>query len=165
MSDDVSQPGATGAPPPAPANAAEARAMRNSLMADKDFSTKLFNGDLAAKTQWRELGEKISGPDTSAAIERAMSTAMPAGLIQDASDVTMRGYADVLRSSGLTEQQVRETLEDKPATQAEKDVAARWKQMNLGSKEFTARLMAGEPEAKLNWRAANIILNAPLREG
>jgi hypothetical protein len=172
VTDATAQPGAPAAPPlapvipagPPPANATEARAARDGLMADKGFATALFNRDVAATTKWRELGALINGPDPSDMVARAMSTAPPTAIIQNADDVQMRGYADLLRGRGLSELQLRETLEDKPATQAEKDVAARWKQQNLNSKEFAARFHAKEPDAVLSWTAANIVLNAPLKE-
>ncbi|HTG16770.1 MAG TPA: hypothetical protein VK747_16085, partial [Blastocatellia bacterium] len=56
-----------------PTNAAEARAVLDSRMADKQFGAKLFAGDVATKTEYRELRALINNPAPTDAVAAAMS--------------------------------------------------------------------------------------------
>jgi hypothetical protein len=148
---------------PMPTNAVEARAARDVRMADRAFADKVFAGDPAAISEWRGLGAMIDA-SPEAAVSRAMSAEDPHGFIQDADVVELRGAAGHLRDRHLNETQVRETLGNKPHTQAEKDDAARLKRQYFASKEWTARLNAKEPDALNNWTVVNAILASPLKE-
>ena len=166
MTEAAAPPGAPAATPPVvpagppPTNAAEARTVLDGKMADKLWGARLLSGDVAAKTEWRELQDLINRPDSSDAVAAAMSSADPRGIIQDSGAVELRGMAGHLREMGLSEVQVRETLEGKEPTADEVDLAKRWKAQTFKSKEFAARLFAGEPDARQSLLAANIILSS-----
>jgi hypothetical protein len=149
-----------GAPAAPPTNGVEARVVLNGKMADNQWAAKLLSGDVTAKTEWRELQDLINRPDSTDAVAAAMSSADPRGIIQDSGAVALRGMAGHLREMGLSEVQVRETLEGKEPTAAEVDLAKRWKAQTFKSKEFAARLFAGEPDARQSLLAANIILSS-----
>jgi hypothetical protein len=115
----------------------------------------------AANTEYRELRAMADNPETSDTVTAAMSGG-DLGLMPDSDTRLMANMANMLRENGLNEQQVRETLEGRPASQAEVDMANQWKAQNLKSKEFLARLMSNEPVAVRELLVANIILTSPL---
>lgn len=150
---------APAAPAAPPANAGEARTLLDSLMAGKEFAEKLLAGDYSSNKQFSELQTMAdAGPADKVAL--AMSSA-DLGFLPSSSDVQMRGFAEMLRANGFDERQTRETLEGKPASAEDVAIATRWKADNLGSKEFQARLLSGDPEAARLHLAANVILTSP----
>jgi hypothetical protein len=155
-------PGTTPAPAAPPANAVEANTVLQGRLADKDWGAKLLSGDAAVTTEYRGLRDLINRPDPADSVAQAMSGA-DLGFMPNSADVQMRNYAGFLRENGLNDLQVSETLVGREATQAEVDAARLWKQQNLNSKEFAARLMSGEPDARRQLLVANIILTSPLK--
>jgi hypothetical protein len=158
----MTEAGAPATPAAPPANAAEARTALDGKMADKQWGARLFSGDAATTTEYRELRALADSPDPAHAVARAMSGA-GVGEIQNSSDVEMRGMAGYLRERGFNELQVQETLVGREATQAEVDAARMWKAQNLGSREFVTRLLAGEPDARRQLLVANVILTSPVK--
>jgi hypothetical protein len=149
--------------PAPPATAAEARAVLDTRIADKDWGAKLLAGDAAAGREFHELQAKADSPDRSAKVDLAMSGA-DLGFLADSSVVQMMHMAGLLRETGFNELQVRETLSDREASQAEVEMARTWKAQNLKSKEFQTRWLSGDPEAVRQMLVANIILTSPLKK-
>jgi hypothetical protein len=134
----------------------------DSRLADKAWGAKLLSGDVAANTEYRELRAKADNPETVDTVTVAMSGDI--GIMPDSDMALMANMAGMLREYGLNELQVRETLEGREASQAEVDMARLWKNQNLKSKEFTAKLMSGDPDAARQLMVANIILTSPLKK-
>jgi len=146
--------------PAPPTNAAEATARLERLRQNVDWSTKLLAGtDGAVTKEWRDLHTMIAAGDE---VEIAMSGALPD--VPDSDLKQMAGTAEMLKSMGFTPLQIRETLSGREASQAEVDMATAWKAQNLGSKDFTDRLMRNEPDAIRQLLVANIILSSPLKK-
>ena len=160
MTDVQPQPGAPAAPPATPQ---EARARLDGLIKDREYGARLLAGESDANSEFRALQAMADSPDPSAKVELAMSGA-DLGEIPDSSIVQMGHMAAMLRDAGFNELQVRETLSGREASQAEVDMANQWKAENLKSKEFVARLMAGEPSAIRELLVANVILTSPLKK-
>jgi hypothetical protein len=146
------------APPAAPSTPTEAATRLDTLRADPKWTTALLSGGPAQTREFHELHALVAKGDN---VDMAMAGVMQPGIIQDSGHVEMMGTAAMLREMGFNPKQVRETLEGKPATQADIDIATTWKAQNMNSKEFRTRLFAGEPDAKRLLRAANIILSSP----
>jgi hypothetical protein len=157
---DIVTPGAPAAPPK---NSAEARAVLDSRIADKDWGAKLLASDGATKTEYQQLRALVDSPDPSDRVELAMSGA-DLGFLPDSSIVQMSHVAEMLRDMGFPPTAIRETLSGKEATQADVDMANAWKTENLRSKEYVTRLMSGEPSAARQLMVANLILSSPLKK-
>ena len=154
------QPGAPATPPAAPTNSLEARGRLNTLIADKDWGAKLLAGDAATAREYRDLSALADGP-VSDQVSLAMSDA-DLGFMPNSSDVQMRNMAGWLREAGFDERCVRETLEGKAASDGDIAIATRWKKdlLHPGG-EWSTRLLKGDPQALLLYKAAIVILNSP----
>jgi len=142
-----------------PTNAAEAIARLDTLRADKSWSEKLVTGDSAATKEWNDLHHlAATGDDVDVALSGTLPN-LPSSSVRE-----MAGTAEMLKSMGFTPLQIRETLSGREASQAEVDMATAWKAQNLGSKDFTDRLMRNEPDAIRQLLVANIILSSPLKK-
>ena len=150
---EISQPGAPAAPP---ANAGEARIALDGKMADQAWGARLLSGDVTAKTEYRDLRAMIDA-SPEAAVARAMSGEEPQGIIQNSSDVELRGMVGHLREIGYNEQQVREISEGKEPSQADIDIARRF--LAMRSQDFIKLLFSGDPHARLQNKTANYILS------
>jgi hypothetical protein len=149
------QSGAPVTPPAAPANALEARARLDTLIADKDWGAKLLANDAATTREYRDLQDKAANTDDST-VSAALSGQI--GEFPDSSLRLMANTADMLREKGFPEQAIRETISGKVPAQVDVDIATAWR-TNLKSKDFTDRLLRGEPDAERQHLAANIILS------
>ena len=156
MTEISNKPGTPATPPAPPANAQEARATLDARIADKDFRTKLLAGDAATKREWNSLQDKAANADDSR-VTAAMSGQI--GEFPDSSLKLAANTAAMLREKGFPEQAIRETISGKPAAQVDVDRATAWR-ANLQSKDFTDRLLRGEPDAVREHLAANIILSS-----
>jgi hypothetical protein len=152
----------TEAPPPVPPSTpAEATARLELVKADPKWTEALLSGGPAQTKEFHDLHALVAKGD---GVDMAMAGVMQPGIIQDSGHMEMMGTAAMLREMGFNPKQVRETLEGKPASQADIDIATTWKAQNMNSREFVTRLMSGEPEAKRLLRAANIILTSPVKK-
>jgi hypothetical protein len=152
---------ATPAPPAPPANAAEAATRLDQLKQDPKWTEALMRGGPAQTQEFHSLHEVISKGDN---IDVAMSGVLPPGIIQDGAAVEMRGTAELLQTMGFTPLMIRETLSGKEATQAEVDMATKWKADHFSNAEWVKRLMSGDVEARRHLLTANIILNSPIEK-
>jgi hypothetical protein len=154
---DAAAAAATPAAPPA--NAAEARTVLDARMGDKAWGAKLFAGDVATTTEYRDLRALINNPDPADSVTVAMSS-QDLGMLPNAAAVELRGAAGYLREMGLNDVQVRETLEGKEPTAEEVAIARQWKAQSFKSQDFVKRMMAGEPDVRRQLLVANIILSS-----
>lgn len=69
----------------------------------------------------------------------------------------------MLKDVGFTPLSIKETLEGRPASQAEVDMATKWKADHMSNTEWVKRLMSGDVEAKRHLLVANVILSSPLK--
>jgi hypothetical protein len=148
----------TPAPPSTPA---EAATRLDALKADPTWTKALLSGAPAQTREFHQLHELVDKGDN---IDQAMSGVLPAGIIQDGAQVEMMGTAEMLKGMGFTPLSIRETLSGKEATQAEVDMATRWKAEKFSNADWVKLLMSGDVEARRHLLVANVILSSPLKK-
>jgi hypothetical protein len=159
---DGTQQGALGSPPAPPANATEASARLTALSGDRTWSGRLLSGDLTATAEFNSLTQMVAeGGDK---IDRAMSGVLP-DLLPDGDLKHMAGTADMLRSAGVTEAVIRETLSGKEVTQAEFNATKIWYDQKMRDQKFTKEWLAGDPEAGRLMMLAAIVLSSDVTGG
>jgi hypothetical protein len=147
--------------PAPPANAAEAATRLDQLKQDPKWTEALMRGGPEETRTFHSLHELISNGDS---IDQAIAGVMQPGGIQDSGHMEMMGAAEMLKGMGFTPLMIRETLSGKAATQAEVDVAKKWKADNFSNAEYLKRLFSGDFQARREMLTANIILNSPLEK-
>jgi hypothetical protein len=149
------------APAPAPTTAAEATARLDQIRSGSDpkFTEAFLAGHPERVREfhdWHSLA--ASGTDD---IGTAMSGILPASSSSD--QRLMVVTAEMLKGIGFTPLSIRETLEGRPATQAEVDLARQWKSDHYSNPDWVKKLMAGDVEAHRQMLTANVILNSPVK--
>jgi hypothetical protein len=146
-------------PAPPPSTPAEAATRLNQLRADSTWTSALLRGLPAQTREWHSLHELVDqGSDTDVALSGALPE-MPSLELRE-----MAGVADMLKSIGFTPLSIRETLEGRPASQAEVDMATKWKADHFSNAEWVKRLFSGDVEARRHLLTANVILSSPLKK-
>jgi hypothetical protein len=143
---------------PAPSTPAEAATRLDQLKADPKWTEAFLSGGPAQLAQFRELHEMVAKDGD---IDHAM-----AGILKEMPSSDLRemvGTAAMLKSIGFTPLSIRETLEGRPASQADVDLATKWKADHFSNADWVKRLMSGDIEAKRHLLVANIILSSPLK--
>lgn len=141
-----------------PTTPAEAVTRLEQRSSDRDWAAKLLSGHVDVTREFHALTELASSGDD---IDRAIS-----GNISDKNTgvttgelVEMRNVAGMLRDRDIPPEVIREQLSDKPVSQAEHDLTARWKKEKMADREFTAAFLRGEPDAVRRLTLADMILS------
>ncbi|WP_426608648.1 hypothetical protein [Bradyrhizobium sp. McL0616] len=147
------------ATPALPATPAEAATRLGELKADPKWTASLLSGGPAQVREFQDLHEiAAKGSDVAAAMAGGSPTMASSDLRE------MIGTAEMLKDVGFTPLSIRETLEGRPASQAEVDMATKWKADHLSDAEWVKRLMSGDVEAKRHLLVANVILSSPVKQ-
>jgi hypothetical protein len=148
--------------PVAPTNSAEATARFNELQKDAGWRDRFLAGNGPEAREYRDLRTMI---DTGVIdkVELAMA-GIPDADIPSSGHRVMIGTAEFLRDHGFPPLAVRETLSGKEASQEDYDRAVNWKAQAMRSTEFTTRYLGGEPEARREMLAANIVINSGVKK-
>jgi hypothetical protein len=142
---------ATPTPPLVPADASARLA---AFSADQALRDKLLAGDPYLAKEFHDLHKMIDAGDK---VDVAMSGQLPD--LPDSELKMMADTAQMLRDKGFSPRAIRETLDDKPATQADVDLATALKNQHMRSPEFIKQFLSGEPDSELRMWAANAILS------
>ena len=141
--------------PAAPATATEARAVLDARMADKDWGSRVFNGDPAANKELRELTAQVAagGEDVVAAAMSGELPDMPTG-----DQRIMAGTAEMLRELGIRDEVTANFLRGEGVTPQEYELVANWKREHMGDAEWTAKFLSGDVKARQQMMLANSVL-------
>lgn len=146
-------------PPALPSTPAEAATRLDQLKADPKWTASFLSGSPTQLQEFRDLHETIAKGNDD--VSAAMTGIIPE---MSSSDLkTMAGTASMLKDVGFTPLSIKETLEGRPASQAEVDMATKWKADHLSNQDWVKRLMSGDVEAKRHLLVANVILSSPLK--
>jgi hypothetical protein len=146
-------------PPALPSTPAEAATRLDQLKADPKWTASFLSGNPTNLQEFRDLHEIAAKGD---GIDAAMAGVLPE---MPSSDLrTMAGTAGLLKDVGFTPLSIKETLEGRPASQAEIDLATKWKADHLSNPKWVERLMSGDVEAKRHLLVANVILSSPVKK-
>jgi hypothetical protein len=141
----------------APTNATEAREVLNTRMADKDWGGRVFNGDVAANKELRDLTAMVAagGADTVAVAMNGNPANIPT-----TDQAQMAHTAGLFRELGIRDEVTREFLEGKKVTPLEYELVANWKKIQMGDADFVKRFLdGGVKERQLMMIADTVIVN------
>ncbi len=141
--------------PAAPTNATEAAARLDTLKADSGWGEKFLSGDVATVKEFHDLHAMIDAGDN---VEMALAGITPGGDIPDSGAKLMANTATMLREIGLSDGVVRQALAGEGVPQAEFDAVTIWKGQRMRDPEFTAKYLAGDPEAGRLMTTANVVI-------
>lgn len=128
------------------------------LKSDPKWRDGFLAGGPAQVREFQDLHEIAAKADDVGA---AMAGVLPE---MSSSDLrAMVGTASLLKDAGFTPLSIQETLEGRPASQAEIDMATKWKADHMSNPDWVKRLMSGDVEAKRHLLVANVILSSPLK--
>jgi hypothetical protein len=159
MTDDVQQ--QPGPPPAPPANATEARARLDGLMADKDWGAKLLAGDADTKREYFSLSSMAANTDAST-IAVAMSGNI--GEFPDSRMKMMSDTAGMLREIGIREEIIAQTLQGHEVSADEFKLVEAWKARQMKDPVFTKAWLSGDPEARQKMTLAAIVLSGSVKD-
>jgi hypothetical protein len=154
------QPATPSAPP---ANATEARARLDTLIADKDFGAKLVKGEAGANREFRDLSE-LAAKGEAERVDVAMAGVMADTPFQDSGHLQNIAATKMFRELGIRDEVIRETLTDRPVTQQEHDVVAKWKADRMRDSEYVKKWLSGEGEQAREMMLANIVLSSSIKK-
>jgi hypothetical protein len=146
-------------PPALPSTPAEAATRLDQLKADPKWTASFLGGNPTHLQEFRDLHEIVAKGDD---VDAAMAGVLPE---MPSSDMrTMAGTAELLKDIGFTSLSIKETLEGRPASHAEVDMATKWKADHMSNPDWVKRLMSGDVEAKRHLLVANVILSSPVKK-
>lgn len=147
--------------PAPPTTPAEAATRLDQSKSDPSWTESFLGGHPERVKEfhdWHELAAKGDSVDLAMA-----GMYMEGGNTAD--HLTQMGTAAVFRELGIRDEITRDVLADKhTVTQAEYNATKVWKEDRFNDKEFVAKLMSGDREAKRKVMLANIILSGGVRE-
>lgn len=152
----------TDAPLAPPATAAEARAVLDTRIADRDWGAKLIAGDAATKREYADLRAKADNPDPADTVAAAMAGNL--GEMPDSSVKMMAEAAGMLREIGIRESIIEETLRGHEVTQQEYDVVNAWKARQMKDPVFVKAFLSGDPDARQKMTLAAIVLSGGIKD-
>jgi len=157
MTDVQPQPGA---PPAPPANAVEARARLDTLIANKDWGAKLLNGDAGTNREYRDLLNMAEKADAS---KIAVAMSGDIGEMPDSSVKIMAETASMLREIGIREEVIEQTLQGHEVSQKEYDLVKAWHSRQMKDPVFVKAYLSGDPVAREKMMLAHIVLSSDVK--
>ncbi len=157
--------------PAIPATAAEALTRLEALQASKEWTGKLLAGDRTVYHEWNGLHERVSrGEDQGhpqASLADRVSAAMSAAAgidIPSADARLIRESADHLRSLGIRDDVIEQTLSGYEVSQTEFNLVKVWKDRAMRDAEFTKKYLSGDPDAQQRMTLANLVLTSNVKK-
>jgi hypothetical protein len=147
--------------PAPPANATEARARLDALIADKARGAKLVAGDAEVTREYRELRAKADNPDPADTVAAAMSGNL--GEMPDSSVKMMAETAGMLREIGIREEVIADTLRGHEVSPNEYKLVEAWKARQMKDPVFVKAYLSGDPEARQKMTLAAIVLSGSIK--
>jgi hypothetical protein len=148
------------APLAPPANATEARARLDGLIADKDRGAKLLAGDVATNRDFCDLVAMAANTDDST-IAVAMSGNI--GEFPDSQVKIMSETAGMLREAGVREEIIEQQLRGHEVSADEYKLVEAWKARQMKDPVFVKAYLSGDPEAVQKMALAAVILSGGIK--
>jgi hypothetical protein len=151
--------------PPSPV--AAARAALDGFVNNKEWAAKYFAGDVQARQQFADLTTAIAnaGDDVDAAIA---GTATPPGMeVLTDGELPFRARMAVveqMRTAGLNDATIAEAMKGEAVTKQEVEMARQRQAMRHSDKDWVAKLLAGDWQARKEQLLLSIILTNPVKE-
>jgi hypothetical protein len=144
-----------------PSTAAEARAVLDTRIADRDWGAKLIAGDAATKTEYAALRAKADNPDPGDTVAAAMAGNL--GEMPDSSVKEMAAAAGMLREIGVRESIIEEVLRGHVVTEQELKLSEAWRSRQMKNPEFVRDFLSGDPEARHLMTLSAIIVSGGVK--
>jgi hypothetical protein len=141
--------------------AAEASARLTALTADSSWSQRYFSGDPAARRDFQQLTQMVAGADADA--EAIAGKSSQPGLIEETTGVAHGDLVKAvswLRENGLDAATVQQLLKGEPIPRDEYEAVVQMRSQLYSSKEWVAKLLAGDHQAKRDLTLISVALNA-----
>ena len=128
------------------------------LTKDREWGTRYFSGDLAARTEFRALQEKIAAGDP------AIGAAPPAGGQFDFSSEdqpsrqVLNGTVAMLRDAGVSDGAISQALTGRPETPEAIAAVRVLHNQKMSDPEWRTKLLAGDASAKREFHLMSIVL-------
>jgi hypothetical protein len=146
------QPDAPAAPPK---TATEARAVLDTRMADKDWGGRVFNGDIAANKELRDLTAMVAagGADTVTVAMNGNPVNMPT-----TEQAQMAHTAGLFRELGIRDEVTSQFLRGEQVTPQEYELVANWKKEHMGDADWVKKYLSGDVKARQQMMLADSVL-------
>jgi len=137
-----------------PKNAAEAKAMRDQLVRDKEFGAKVQAGDVQARGRLHALNQKIAAGDTAdARIDAALAgiERVEGEIVTAENPLTTREIAlgvRELRAAGLGDKTIEDVLRGVPITKEQSEAFKTTKSRLMRDREFGRLYLSGDVDAR-----------------
>jgi hypothetical protein len=143
------------APLAPPANATEARTVLDARMADKDWGGRVFNGDVGANKELRELTAMVAagGADTVTVAMNGNPVNMPT-----TEQAQMAHTTALFRGLGISDAVTSQFLRGEQVTPQEYELVANWKKEQMGDEAFVKRFLSGDVKARQQMLIADTVL-------
>jgi hypothetical protein len=140
---------------PAPKTATEARAVLDARKVDPAWGERVFNGDVAANKEFRELTAMsvTGGDDTVAVAMNGNPVNMPT-----TDHALMAHTAALFRQLGIRDEVTSQFLRGVQVTPQEYELVSNWKKENMGDEAFVKRYLSGDVKASQQMMIANTVL-------
>jgi hypothetical protein len=143
-------------PPTAPpTNATQARTALDARKADPAWGGKIFNGDVAANKELRDLTAMVAagGDDTVAVAMNGNPVNMPT-----TDQAHMAHTAALFRELGIRDEVTSQFLRGEQVTPQEYELVANWKKEQMGDEAFVKRFLSGDVKARQQMLIADTVL-------
>lgn len=152
------------APDPGPkpedrAKAAEARLKLEALKTDPEWGRKYLAGDVATRKTFDELTDAIAAGGGDA--DLALLGHYPDGHIDSGNGATLRDMIAAvpeLREAGVPDDVIKQVLEDRPVSRAERAMTEQLLRERMGNAEWRQKLMTGDFAVKRENLLMSVIL-------
>jgi hypothetical protein len=140
--------------------AAEARVKLEALKADPEWGRKYLAGDVATRKTFDELTEAIAAGGGGDA-DLALIGHHPDGHIDSGNGATLRDMIAAvpeLREAGVPDDVIKQVLEDRPVSRAERAMTEQLLRERMGDAEWRQKLMSGDYAVKRENLLMSVIL-------
>lgn len=158
----------TDTPAPAPTTAPEAAARLSTLSADSAWAGRLLGGDVATRGEFDTLTKMIAAADVTAEAIAGKSSAPEMFETTYDGALSSRAVAEgvqSLREVGLSDDVVRQVLNDAPVTRTEFEAVKRLNAQRMGDQVWISKLLEGDYEARREFTTMQVVLNSAIKDG
>lgn len=140
-----------------PANATEARTTLDARIADKDWRDRVFNGDVAANKELRDLSamSATSGDDV---VEAVLKDTLPDIGQRTSEQREMLAAAQMFRELGIRDEVTSQFLRGEKVSPQEYALVKNWKTTAMGDQDFVKKYLSGDVKARQQMTLADSVL-------
>jgi len=149
----------------------QARERLDRHFADKDWVSRFERGSPAAKEEFTRLTTQIANGDRLGQILAGNDKPLPFQTTigksaggDDLTDADLRIAAKTLREAGLNDDAIRQAVEGRPVTKAERNLVQQFKRARESDASWRKALFDGDLEARREHALMAIVLAAPVED-